>query len=573
MIRGAGKRMGEPAPVRRAALSARVRWFALLRRLVVRTSVRPLLPLHRWCYRLAIRLAVDALRRSPTVKAIYLRGGCAENCIRPGFSDIDLVVFTETPPDPGHPCVRRYRRLARLIPILDPWPVLEHAAAPQAEYDARARLRYTWWAGKGGWTLLYGTDILGRVETCSGADLDLGLLCYAGNYFAGVARRLWSPAGPIPDRPLSASIYYRCVASVLQMDLSAAREEPLDTRETALAEAANALSEERAFVEELRRLEASCFQKQEPGFEERATAFLLRRMDSFCARLGAGPFAAPAARTPSPLRHEPDGSLAELRLTAVEDGAIGETIHLARTGWGDGYRAAYLAPTVAHTIGDLVLALEIDPRLPPTPEQLRQVKRAIQGLVKPTGRRVLLYLLLPGGAVHLGDGVLLSTRPEWVMHPAAQPDFFALLQRDGFRLDGRGSPRSPQPTATAAMLHLLRENLWRLEHPEFTPGRPFGERADLTARFWKALQVLLVEASLPTGVVRYPVTPAAVERRLQEAGLPLPAELAPLREAVFDPRAAADAAKLSREADRFLVTVLAALTEPCARHGSALAIH
>jgi hypothetical protein len=51
----------------------RARLRATVRRLVVRTSVPPVLGFYRFLYRLALRTTVGFLGRYPAVKAVYVR--------------------------------------------------------------------------------------------------------------------------------------------------------------------------------------------------------------------------------------------------------------------------------------------------------------------------------------------------------------------------------------------------------------------------------------------------------------------------------------------------------------------
>jgi hypothetical protein len=541
------------APERRAG--ARSPWLARLRRLVVATSFPPLLQLYRAVYWLALRLALRALRRSPAVKAVYLRGGLAQGRLLPGVSDIDLMLFAVGPPEGDASYVESYGRVASVFPMLDPLSMAPDPRYLQEHHDARPRLQYQFMDGQRSWKLLYGEDVLAGVRTRSGQDLALSFVCTAGVFTGLLVRNLWSAGGPQPDRVLAASVCYRCCATLLQMELSVAHGSFLASRDAALVEAERLLPEEVSFVEELRWLARCRFLRERPGLEDRAFGFVLRRARALARVLSATPCAGSAPGTPPAVRHEPDGSLAELGLTPVEGDLVARVIDAARSDWGVSYRAAYLAPTVFHSVGDLALALEVDPEQPPTLEQLLQVKRLFHGAPGLPGRQIFFYLLLPEVALHLGDEPFIW-RTERYLIPAAHPDWFTLLCAGGFRLDGDGTPAPPPGFVSTAMLELLREAVWRVEHSGAIPGRPDPERLDPAAVFWKRLQVALVEASIPTGRVRYPVTPAAVERALAELGLPLPDTLAPLRDAVFDSTALLHARCGPSAAEEFVERVL-----------------
>jgi hypothetical protein len=429
-----------------------------------------------------------------------------------------------------------------------------HTTALQEIYEARARYHHYWAVGQREWRLLYGEDLLASLTVRSGEALHLGLLCTISTYCWPLINTLWSRAAPNPDRVLAASVCYRIAASLLQLELELLEDRPTEGRAKTLAAAREARPEEGAFLGELERLDAARFLREEPGLEDRTVAFLLRRLNEIMRRLPEGSFATPAPGLPRAVRHEPDGSLDEVALSAAEAAFVDRVVGTVRAGW-PGYRAAYLAPTVYHSIGDLVLALEIDADRPPSAALLGALREQVRAEHPPGVRRTLLYLLLPAGAVHVGIHALPG-RVERLLQPAVTPDFFALVQRPELRLDGQSSPPEPPPYFTPAALHFLREPLWRLEHPNWAPGREEPERRDLAARFWKRVQVALVERSLASTAVRYPVTPAAIERALAATGRMLPGTLAPLRDAVLDPAALPRAETLAAEADRFAGAVL-----------------
>lgn len=527
------------------------RWVALARRAVVATSFPPLSQLYRGVYMLAAHLVTLAVRSSPSVRAVYLGGGCGRGQVVPGVSDIDLTLFVDLRPGADTGYARRYRSLLRLLPLLDAWPTVFDAENPQAEYERHARCEYEWFVGRRDWRLLYGEDLLSGVEMRTSTDMQLGLVCWAGIYSGLLIKILALYGSTTPDRILIVSACWRCSASALQIELSLSREEPLPTRQAALAAAQVELPEEAAFVTELRQLAANRFLREPPGLAERACAFLFRRSNSTMGKLRSGPFWASAPGMAADVCHEPDGTLAELYVTPEEHERIAWVVRLASEQWGSTYRAAYLAPTVFHTLGDLVLALEVDPERTPTPEQIRRVWNALADGTRMGERRILCYLLLPEGAIHLGVESLVARAERW-LHPAAHPDFFALLQRDEFRLDGAGAPPVPAPVVTTAMQRLLRESVERLKRSGISPGRPLTERVDVAAAFWKRLQVAFVESTLTDSEVAYPVTVAAIERRLAKIGAPLPPELAPLREAVLNLDALPDAEAVRAEAELFL---------------------
>jgi hypothetical protein len=518
----------------------RMRLFALLRRF------------------LAIRLAVAALRRSPSVRAVYLRGGCALDRIVPGISDVDFVIFADTRAGVDTHYMTRYRRVARWLPILEAWPAVYDALDPQLTYDRRAHHHYHWHTGREGWRLVYGEDLLRDVKLRSGSDLHLGILSWAAVFFDLPLRGLWSTSEPHPDRLLATSLLVRSAAVILQMELSVERAEPLSTRHAALEAGEAALPEEAGFLAELGCLEARTYRGAQPGLDDRTGVFLLRRINGLLGRMRTGRFSAAAAAHPEQVVHAPDGTLAELALSSAETELLELGVRRAREEWGDSYRAAYAAPTVFHSIGDMVVAIEIDAGRPPSAEQLRRWKRSLPHGAGPRARQVLFYLLLPEGAVHVGDAPL-SGRVERILHPAAVPDFFALLHREEFCLDGVGTPPEPPAVVTEGMLHLLRESVWRLDHPGLRPGQPRPERADVAAAFWKRLQVALVDCTIGGARIEYPVTPAAIERRLIAVGLPLPASLQPLRDAAVDVRSLPHAEEIRGPAERYLREALESL--------------
>jgi predicted nucleotidyltransferase len=514
-------------------------WPARLRRLVLATSVPPLLWLYRSWYALARALVVRRVRRFPSVVAVYVRGGGGRGELIPLVSDLDFVVVVRDAP-PGE--LRRlrgaYAGAARLTRVLDPSPVV-------IEEEQLRRLhavprRQVWIAeGKATWRLVHGRDVVAALPDLHPRDLQPGLLQEMRVWWARFdACAIRDPRRRRETVALNV-IGYKAVSEML--GLAAGLEgRPLVFSRAAALDAASAHPD--AAVRDLRprleRVRRRRFLGDDPGLADAAKDVLIARLDAAGAlleRLGS------ADREPAAAALRVDAPLEEWAAPPRTREHVEDLRRAARAAWGSRFHGAQLATGACFDLDEWALGLRVDPSRPPPLAALRDLHdlhetapRAVRAAVHP-------YLLLGDAALQL-DADERTKSERAVLFGPVHPEVFELFSRPELGLEGRPEPRGPAGawTPLAADATRTRADLFLdlLQQPDL----PEAGGAGLAGVFRKALQLVLIGRSAERGGVVYPLTSPAIRRELERQGVELPPELAP---------AVAAVGRATRPADRW----------------------
>jgi len=131
---------------------------------VVRSNVPPLSAVYEALYRWAAWLMVRLMRaRFPShLEAVFLRGSLAMELLVPALSDIDLFVVLRDAVSPEeHERLKVfYRRWARWLPVLDPYPWILRWGEVQKLYGGNPSLRFRIMEGRQAFLRIYGLDRL-----------------------------------------------------------------------------------------------------------------------------------------------------------------------------------------------------------------------------------------------------------------------------------------------------------------------------------------------------------------------------------------------------------------------------
>ncbi|MGD0619392.1 MAG: hypothetical protein ABSB67_17235 [Bryobacteraceae bacterium] len=232
---------------------------ALLRRLIVTTSVPPFASLYRWIYQAFIQIAVRRLRRFPGLRAIYLRRGLAAGDGVPGVSDIDLAVVGDWDAAWQSRVADSYAWLAHRFPVFDPTLGVYTPESLARLFDIDPFLRHRFAEGRRHWKLLLGEDCLSRLRSLDENQAAVGYemeLRVWWRYFAYIS---FSGRADLSDRIFVNSLCYKVVAESIRMERGLRGLPVPETREEGIAEA---LSDGRGDAAEfLDRLEQSARQR------------------------------------------------------------------------------------------------------------------------------------------------------------------------------------------------------------------------------------------------------------------------------------------------------------------------
>jgi hypothetical protein len=462
---------------------------ALLRRLIVATSVPPFIALYHAVYRALIRFAVRRLRRFPSLRAVYLRRGLAEGRAIPGISDIDLAVVGDWDSGLQNVIAESWGRLARFCPLYDPaigiytpQSLLEQF---QTDPIARHRLR----EGQLCWKLLFGEDCLRHLPPVSEDDAAVG---YEGEtrvwwtYFSRVAIEGWQSS----DRVFVNSLCYKAVAECIRMDCGLQGRPLLRLRGPALQDAlAEATGVEAEFLVRLWQSARRRHLSYRGEILADTHAFLLPFLERFHGRVRSHPAWRPLAGV-------------GVRIDAPEQERLPPAI--APEGiFGNGWARVTLVSGTVFAMDEMVILCEPPPGELPEAAMLRSTAHACAQAFPNPRSRVSLYLRFRSMAVQFYASDHFRG---WqaVLSPAPNPDIF----------------HTGEWTAPAAdFVHL--ERLLLVE----ALGDPVIYKAnnlDFLRMFWKFLELVVVEHSAAHGKAVFAQTPEAVVRALECWNAPRP---------------------------------------------------
>jgi hypothetical protein len=512
-------------------------WPGRLRRLVLATSVPPLLWLYRCWYALARALVVRRLRRFPSVVALYVRGGGGRGELIPLVSDLDFVVVVrDAPPVELRRLREAYAGAARRTRVLDRSPVV-------IEEEQLRRLhavprRQVWIAeGKTTWRLVHGRDVVAALPDLHPRDIQPGLLQEMRVWWARYAACAIRDPRRRRETVALNVIGYKAVSEMLGLAAGLEGRPLVFSRAAALEEsAAHPDAAVRDLRPRLERVRRRRFLGDDPGLADAAKDVLIARLDAAGALLerrgSADREPAAAVRVDAPLEEwaAPPGTREH-----VED-----LRRAARAAWGSRFHGAQLATGACFDLDEWALGLRVDRSRPPPLAALRDLHDLHEAAPRAVRAAVHPYLLLSDAALQL-DADERTKSERAVLFGSVHPEVFELFSRPELGLEDRPEPRAHAAawTPLAADATRARADLFLDRLPR--PDLPEAGGAGLAGVFRKALQLVLITRSAERGGVVYPLTSPAIRREMERQGVELPAELAP---------AVAAGGRASRPADR-----------------------
>jgi predicted nucleotidyltransferase len=502
----------------------------LLRRVVLATSVPPLLGIYRLAYAAATRLALRRFRRIPGVRAVYLtRGGAARRAL-PLLSDLDFaVVVRGLEPAARRELLESYGRLAGVTSLLDRSLGVFDEDELRRLHATNDYFAYRFTEGKRTWRLLHGTDVVRRLPELPEDALQAGYRAELPVWWANFCWRLLHDRRYADEPATRRYTCFKALAEVLKMERALDGRGLVTDRREALELALPELEDaDRRVAELLLSLARRRFRGRAPDPVEATTGVLLRRLDAIHGRLETHPL----GRSTVPLA-EVDAPAAEAGWTARETAHV-ETL-LERVRRWPGYRGAALVAGVWFNLDERLLLVRVDPaRLPPPPE-LTGLWRVHRGGDPLAVARVRPFLLLPNAGFQL-DPEDLTRSWQSIVSRAASPEVFALLDRpecvlEGALDDGPAGARARPAGWTPLLERFLREEADLFHDLLRDPAVYKLDDLDALRVVWKTAQLLAANRSAALGEPRVPLTPPAVTRALRELDLPVPAWAEPLGEA------------------------------------------
>ncbi|HEY0758561.1 MAG TPA: hypothetical protein VGD59_04810 [Acidisarcina sp.] len=512
------------AIMRSNPLRARIR--LAVRRFVVATSVPPLSYLYKAIYRLHLWYALRVLRRFPGVHSIYVTGGLSSDEIRPGISDIDMIVNGDWTDEEQMKVAYAMRRLSALSPLYDAQlggnahTLSSLVTMYETDYFFQFRLNL----GRSRWKRLYGEDLFALLPPLSEEKI-------AGGYYSEI--RLWweqfvdSAFGSgvtASDALFRNSISYKTVVGIQKMDLALRGKAVSASRKEVIAQVLEETGseEDRSF---LTRLERSAerrhlrFEGADGGpdgdVHEESFAYLMRLMERIHKHLGE---AATFQTVPGEVLI--DAVPGEMMVADSSRIYVTELVTYLKREW-QGYRSASMVPSLSFFYpDDLPFLIEVDPAQIPTVRQIKALC-AMHATARQLPQRVALFLQLPYGAYQLE---ILSSAEFWhhTLCAVANPEMYSLLGKAEFVVDGVSQHTAAAPSWTRfAAAQLLEEiTVRRAAFSKAAEGAASLSSLDLLRNLWRQVQLEIVVRSSESGQILVPLTVPAMLRTLRSWGLP-----------------------------------------------------
>jgi predicted nucleotidyltransferase len=468
---------------------------ALLRRLIVTTSVPPFASLYRWIYQAFVQIAVRRLRRFPGLRAIYLRRGLAAGDGVPGVSDIDLAVVGDWDAAWQSRVADSYAWLAHRFPVFDPTLGVYTPESLARLFDIDPFLRHRFAEGRRHWKLLLGEDCLSRLRSLDENQAAVGYemeLRVWWRYFAYIS---FSGRADLSDRIFVNSLCYKVVAESIRMERGLRGLPVPETREEGIAEA---LSDGRGDAAEfLDRLEQSARQRH-----LRYRGEILEDTGSFLVPFIEGCYADLASRlvwqgvarvkvridSPEPEQlHSREGILDRLR-------------DVAGAQWA---RISVVGSTV-FGMDEVVVFFEPAPDQIPSARDLRGLAHSCAEKLGHLRSRLTLYLRLPSAALQFHSS---DEFRGWqaVLSPLCHPDAF---------------PGCKTARWTESCAAFIRQERLLLADALDDPVIYKANDLDFLRMVWKFLDLVIAGRSAASGEAVFAQTPEAVLRGLRHIGAP-----------------------------------------------------
>jgi len=466
---------------------------ALIRRLIVATSVPMIAPLYLAVYWVLVRFAVRRLRRFALLRAIYLRRGLASVEVVPGIADIDLAVVGDWDAAAQARIASSYTRMARCCPLFDPTFGVYTPATLGESHALDPFLRHRLAEGQRHWKLLHGEDCLAHFGPLSENDAATGYEAELRLWWTYFARCAFSVDTDLSDRIFLNSLCYKAVAESLRMDSGLNGRPVPELRRDSIAQALRESTAAEAAV--LNRL-ADSAQRRHLRYHGNlfgdVHSFLVPRLENCYRRLTLHP----AWRAAEGVRVRVDSPKCEH--LDEREALAGAAHRIAGPRWG----GVSVVSGAAFAMDDRVLVFEPKLGWLPDAAELSHLARTCTEQLGHPRRRLNLYFRLSSAALqfHASD---FFRAWQAILWPPAHPDIF-------------GEPSFWTPPAAAFIRYerlLLTETL-------DNPALYKANNLDFLRTVWKFLELVVAERSAAGGMAVLAQTPEAVLRGLRHIGAP-----------------------------------------------------
>ncbi len=503
----------------------------LVRKFVLATSFPPFLYIYRFIYQMVILMTLGIFKKYPAIKAVYLRRGGAKGEIVPLVSDIDFAVIGEQMDEESKKELYfAYDRLAQTTTLLDQTLEVYDEETFYTHYESIDYFQYRFMEGKKTWKLLYGKNYLADLPELPIEKMYGGFYTEIKVWWALFAWRFFQARKYNEEAVTRNNACYKTVSEILKMNLALNHGILEFDRKEALRQSKPLFStKEKTFLEKLENMERKGFRPGYPAIVDETKDFLIDYLDSFYKEFQNHPY----ARSLKEITQRVDCPEDELSLSEEDRVYIEQLVDYVKEKWAYKYRGAYLVSSSYFNIDELLLMVVVNPKQLPTVGELTELHLSYLSLYPRLRSQVKLFLLLPNAALQIDPD---DFKKSWqsILCPPCNPELFELLDRPEFVLNGEGYRQGTNPVWTPLVKRFFWEEKMLFYELLENPSIYKLNSLDFLRIFWKTLQLFIMNRSVKSGEILYPLTPPAIERALAGDGIQLPDQLKSLSNAYAD---------------------------------------
>ncbi len=494
----------------------------LIRRFILATSFPPFLQMYQFFYEVVTRMALRMFREYPAIKAVYLTRGGAKKGILPLISDIDFVVIGKRMDGEDMKELHyTYEKLARTTTLLDRNIEVFDEETFYKNYEINDYFQYRFVEGKKTWKLLYGKDYLAHLPELPIEKMYGGFYTEIKVWWTHFAWRFFQERKYNKEILTRNNVCHKTVSEILKMSLALNHGIlEFDRREALRKSKPQFNGKERVLLDKLENTAQKRFRINDEGILNETKDFVINYLNKFYGEFQNHPY----ARSLKNISQVVDCPKDEWLLDEKDHARIMNIVCFIKERWSHTYRGAYLIPSAYFNMDEFLLMIEVNPKQLPTVQELTELNLFRWKAEPALKSRTKLFLLLPNAAFQIDPD---DFKKSWqsILCPPCNPDLFELLGRSEFTLDGGGY----QPTITSVWTPLVEHFFWEekmlfyelLENPSIYKLNSL----DFLRIFWKTAQLVLMNRSVKSDEILYPLTLPAIERALANKGIPLPDQL------------------------------------------------
>jgi predicted nucleotidyltransferase len=494
----------------------------LVRRFVLATSFPPFLQMYRFFYKIVTRMALRIFKKYPEIEAVYLTRGGAKKEILPLISDIDFVIIGKRMDGEDIKELHHaYENLARATTLLDRNIEVFDEGTFYKNYEINDYFQYRFIEGRKTWKLLYGKDYLVYLQELPVEKMYGGFYTEIKVWWTHFAWRFFQERKYDKEILTRNNVCYKTVSEILKMSLALNHGIlEFDRREALRKSKPQFNGKERVLLDKLENTAQKRFRINDEGILNETKDFVINYLNRFYGEFQNHPY----ARSLKDITQKVECPKDEWLLNEKDRAHIMSLVRFIKERWSRTYRGAYLVPSAYFNMDEFLLMIEVNPKQLPTVQELTELNLFRWNAEPELKSRIKLFLLLPNAAFQIDPD---DFKKSWqsILCPPCNPDLFELLSRSEFTLDGG----SYQPATGSVWTPLVEHFFWEekmlfyelLENPSIYKLNSL----DFLRIFWKTVQLVLMNRSVKSDEILYPLTLPAIERALANKGIPLPDQL------------------------------------------------